>query len=211
MGIGQERYQKDLARRERDAALRIVAALQNQVYNSETTKTEAVNKAVLDTTAALSKDFNTYLDKKNQYFGAQQNSIGGSFDALMNKTKAEMSDLIKQVKTENNQLRTQITDNNANKNESKYVKSEYQKIELEKLYEQNKILWYVFYVLVLILGVVMFYFNTLTILAQTIIFHILLVYPFVIYYFELICYIIYEYLKSFFESTPFSNVYLGSY
>jgi hypothetical protein len=105
----------------------------------------------------------------------------------------------------------QIEENKANSNDFKFVKSEYQNVEIEKLYNQNNFISYIFYALVLILGVVMWYFNTVNFVTQIVIFLILLAYPFLIYYFEVILYTIYLYLKSFFESTPFKNVYLGNY
>jgi len=212
MGLKEERQ----ARRDRDAARREAAELLLKLREAQNTanKVPGLEKNVTDLEGRIRttrEDTNNYLVIKNAFFNAQNQTVLNTFGALINKTEVEIIELTNNVSKQNEQLRRQIEKNKANFNESEYVKSEYQKLEIEKLVYQNKILWYVFYVIVLILGVVMFYFNTLSILAQTIIFHVLLVYPFVIYYFELICYIIYKYLKSFFESTPFSNVYLGSY
>jgi len=212
MGLKEERR----ARRDRDAARDEAAALLVKLRDAQIqgNKVPGLQKNVTDLEGRIRTtrdDTNNYLVIKNAFFNAQNQTVLNTFGALVNKTNAEIIELTNNVSNQNEQLREQIEKNKSNFNESEYVKSEYQKLEIEKLVYQNNILWYVFYVIVLILGVVMFYFNTLSILAETTIFLVFLVYPFVIYYFELICYIIYKYLKSFFESTPFSNVYLSNY
>jgi hypothetical protein len=218
MGLKEERQarrDRDAAREQRDIAiLQMNSAIKNYIDLNNSIpgiKKQERENAMNETTGSINKTINDYLEIKNLFFENQNRSINTVFDALINKTKVEIIDLSNNVSKQNDQLRKQIVENKQNANESLYVKSEYQKLEIEKLVYQNKILWYVFYVLVLVLGVVMFFFNTLSVVAQTIIFHILIVFPFVIYYFELICYIIYTYSKSYFESTPFSNVYLSNY
>lgn len=155
--------------------------------------------------------FQGHFDAKNQYFNNQNEPIQNLLKLLLTKQTTDISGLIQQVDMENKILKNQIKENILNENHSKKVKSEFQKKEIERLTSQNVIIWYAFYVLVLVLAVVMWYFNSVNMVLQIIIFIILIVYPFFIYYFELFLYIIFSYLKSFFESTPYNKVYLGYY
>lgn len=159
----------------------------------------------------LNNGFTSYLSEKNKFLNNQNDTLKITFRNLLNKTNDEIDNLIKNVTNQNRQLELQIKDNDSKENRSKQVKSKFLKIETEKLKRQNQILWYGFYVLLLILTFLMFFFNTFSIFVQTIIFHVLLVYPFLIYYSELLFYIIYSYSKSFFESSKFQHVYLGEY
>jgi hypothetical protein len=118
---------------------------------------------------------------------------------------------MKNVTNQNSQLETQIEENRAVENHSKTIKSNFLKIEFDKLKYQNTILWYAFYVLLLILGIVMFFFTKFSFAFQIIVFNLLLFYPFLIYYTELLLYIVYSYLRAFFDSTKFESVYLGNY
>lgn len=185
--------------------------LQQSKADAATAVAAATATATLAAEKKLSGNFNSHIGIKNTYIDAQNGAVQGIFNALIGKTNAEIDALLKDVSSQNQILINQTEENKANTNDFKFVKSEYQNVEIEKLYHQNEYLWYIFYALILVLGIVMWYFNTLHIVSQVIIFHILLIYPFVMYYFELILYVIYLYLKSFFESTPFKNVYLGNY
>jgi len=206
--------ERDNARRERDDARRKTTETRQNFkkYRDSIPRkiAAATAAAAVATQTRLSNTFSKYLVIKNRYFNKQAGIVQGSFDALLNKTTAEIDDLMKQVQKENGQLKKQIAYNNSTKNESKYVKSDYQNIETEKLKSQNKILLFIFYCLVLILGGLMVLYKTMNIKIQMIIIVILIIYPFIIYYIEAFFYYIFSYLKSFFESTPFSNAYLYS-
>ena len=154
---------------------------------------------------------NDYLDKKNQYINDENQKVQTIFNDLSNKSLAEIDDLKKQVDSQNDAIEKQLSLNSSESNDSNYMKSEYQQIEIDKLKHQNFIMYFVFYILVLILGVVMFYMNTTSIVFQTVVFHVLLVYPFIIYYSEFLIYYVYQYLNAFFSSSRFSNIYVGDY
>lgn len=188
---------------ERDDPVKIQNARNEEIQISDNKINYLIDKS--------NKSYNDYLIPKNQYFNDQNNLIQPTFNVLANKTKDQIDNLINEVTSQNQLLTSQIKENRANENHSKKVKSEFQKKEVEKLTTQNQIIWYIFYVLVLVLGLIMWYFNSVNMVLQIIIFHVLLVYPFLIYYFELFLYIIFAYSKSFFESTPYNKVYLGYY
>ena len=189
---------------------------QSQInYEADIKKNSATN--VLYTTIQNTQNisnintiYNKHNSDKNKFFNNNNKPIENTFGMLIDKTKEQIDNLIIDVSNQNIYIASQIQENKANENHSKKVKSEFQKKKIEKLTNQNKIIWYVFYVLVLILGLVMWYYDTVNMISQIIIFHVLLVYPFLIYYFELLLYIIYSYSRSFFESTPFNKVYLGN-
>ena len=151
------------------------------------------------------------LFKKNIFLEEQNNSLKSTFQKLLGKTNDELDNLMKNVTNQNSQLETQIEENRAVENHSKTIKSNFLKIEFDKLKYQNTILWYAFYVLLLILGIVMFFFTKFSFAFQIIVFNLLLFYPFLIYYTELLLYIVYSYLRAFFDSTKFESVYLGNY
>lgn len=187
----EEKYKRD----ERDKMI--------EVDNNTTIKNTA-------NISSLNSFYNYYTSNKNDYFNKKNTSIKGTFGILINKTKEQIDNLISDVTNQNQYIASQIQENKANENHSKKVKSEFQKKEIEILKKQNEIIWYVFYLLVLILGGVMWYYDTVNMFLQFVIFHVLLVYPFLIYYLELFLYVIYSYSRAFFESTPFNQVYLGN-
>jgi hypothetical protein len=189
------------------------------VINIEKRKAEAklievrnqTKSKIVDTINKLNTGFNDHLQKKNIFLEEQNNSLKSTFQKLLGKTNDELDNLMKHVTNQNSQLEEQIEENKAVENHSKTIKSNFLKIEFDKLKYQNTILWYAFYVLLLILGIVMFFFTDLSFAFQTIVFHVLLIYPFLIYYTELLLYIVYSYSRAFFDSTKFESVYLGNY
>lgn len=189
------------------------------VINTEKKKAEAklvevrnqTKNMVVDTINKLNNGFNDHLNKKNIFLQGENDSLKTTFQKLLGKTNDELDNLMRDVASQNNQLEAQIEENKAVENHSKIIKSNILKKEFDKLKYQNRILWYVFYVLLLVLGFVMYFYTDLSIAFQTIVFHVLLVYPFLIYYTELLLYIVYSYSRAFFESTKFETVYLGEY
>jgi hypothetical protein len=141
----------------------------------------------------LNRGFNTHLNRKNIFLQEQNNSLNSKFQKLLGKTNDELDNLIKNVTEQNKQLEAQIEENKALENHSKTIKSNFLKIEFDKLKYQNTILWYAFYVVLLILGIVMFFFRKFSFAFQIIVFSLLLFYPFLIYYTELLLYIVYSY------------------
>lgn len=189
------------------------------VINIEKRKAEAklvevrnqTKDKIVDTTNKLNSGFSDHLNRKNIFLQGENDSLKSTFKKLLSKTNDELDNLMKDVTNQNIQLEAQIEENKSVENHSKIIKSNFLKIEFDKLKYQNTILWYGFYVLLLVLGVVMYFYTELSIAFQTIVFHILLVYPFLIYYTELLLYIIYSYSRAFFDSTKFESVYLGEY
>ena len=159
----------------------------------------------------LNTGFNDHLQKKNIFLEQQNNTLKSTFQKLLGKTNDELDNLMKNVTNQNTQLETQIEENRAVENHSKTIKSNFLKIEFDKLKYQNQMLWYVFYVLLLILAIVMFFLTKFSFAFQIVVFNVLLFYPFLIYYTELLFYIVYSYSRAFFDSTKFESVYLGEY
>lgn len=154
---------------------------------------------------------NDYLDKKNQYINSENEKVQNIFNDLSNKTIGQIDGLKAQVDSQNDAIQKQISKNKRNSNDSKHVKSQYQQIEIDKLKYQNFILYLIFYLLVLVLGVVMLYSTSFSIVFQVIVLLVMLAYPFIIYYIELFVYYVYKYLSALFSSTKFSNIYIGDY
>jgi cation transport ATPase len=159
----------------------------------------------------IQKSISDYLTTKNTYFSEQNTQVENIFDKLSVKTSANINDLKKQVDAQNQQIEKQIFKNKSDSNETTYIKSEYQNIEINKLKSQNKILLAIYYVFVVILGVIMAVYSSLPIPAKFGIFVVLLVYPFVIYYIEIGIYIFFKYLYSLVSTSKFNNVYIHNY
>jgi len=159
----------------------------------------------------IQKSMNDYLTTKNTYFSQQNTQVENIFDKLTDKTSANINDLKKQVDAQNQQIEKQIFNNKSDSNETTYVKSEYQYIEINKLKGQNKILLSIYYIFVVILGVIMAVYSSLPIPAKFGVFVGLLVYPFVIYYIEIVIYIFLKYMYSLVSTSKFSNVYIHNY
>jgi hypothetical protein len=161
-----------------------------------------------DATATV---YSQYINEKNDYINNENVQVQDIMNKLSDKTILQVRDLKEQVDSQNANFENQIFKNNNESNESKRVKFEYQQIENEKIKHQNYILYIIFYVLVMILGVVLFYMNTTSLIFQSIVLRVLLVYPFIIYYTEFLIYYIYKYVNSFLSTTKFSNIYIGYY
>ena len=158
---------------------------------------------------SITQVFNNFIKKKADYANNQISQVQAIFRNLGNTTNDEIVDLQKDISIENDKIDTQIITNNALLNESGVVKFHYGKKELDILKYQNTILFGIFYILVIVLGVIMFYYNNINLILQTIVFHVLLVYPFIIYYLELSLFIIYKYTYSYLFSIPYEKVYVG--
>jgi cytochrome c-type biogenesis protein CcmH/NrfF len=168
-------------------------------------KTTTFNNTVNE----INKDLNSHIDKKNSFFNSQNATVFKTLTVFMNKTRAQMNDLITDISNQNIQIEKQIQQNKANDNSQKYINYEYLNIEINKLKEKNKILWYTFYVLLIIAGIIIFLNNRFNNRIQVILFILLILYPFYIYYLELLIYNIFVYLKKVIELTPFHNTYLN--
>jgi hypothetical protein len=156
----------------------------------------------------LIQNVNDYIQNiKNPYITKQNEAINSMISGLSNLIINEITELIKQVNIQNEQIQNQISIDSNRKN---FVKSEYQRIEVDKLQQQNFYLYVFFYLLLCFLSGVMWYQDNISMILQLVIFHVLLLWPFIIYYIELFIYIISNYLISFFSSTPFSNIYIGN-
>jgi hypothetical protein len=172
----------------------------------------SVSQSSIDDIASINRMMNDYLVKKNQYINNENAQVQDVVNILSSKTIIELDDLKKQVDLQNTAIEKQIAkDHGSTSHDTKYVKSEYQQIEIDKLKYQNYILYAVFYSLVSILGILILYSNPFGFVFQIFVILILFSYPFWIYYLEFFIYYIYQYAKSFFNSTKFSNIYLGDY
>lgn len=218
MNAAQQRYNTTV-RDETNKDKTNIANAREDVRNVERIKAEEQLKRTMDevknlminTRNQLNTGFSSHLSEKNVFLNGQIDPIKNTFKVIFSKTTNELNDLILDASSQNITLKTQIEYNKANENHSKLVKSNFLKVEIDKLMYQNNILWYVYYVLLSILGFVMYFYSKLNIVFQKIIFFILLIFPYFIYYIELLFYILYSYSYSFFTSSIFQQTYLGEY
>lgn len=154
--------------------------------------------------------FNELLTDKTIYANNQIVQVNRVFDDLTTNTLAQVTNLVEDIRDENILIQNQIDYNNPRINKSKISTWVNQQPYVDSLKYQNHILYIVFYILVLVLGGIMFYMNNTSFLFQAVVFHVLLIYPFLMYYLELILYIIYTYLYAFLYGVPYKSVYIGN-
>lgn len=218
MNAAQQRYNTTV-RDETNKDNTNIANAREDVRNVERIKAEEqlkitmeeVKNLMINTRKQLNTGFSSYLSDKNKFLNNQNDSLKDTFKVIFSKTTNELNDLILHASSQNNVLISQIEYNKAIENHSKLVKSNFLKVEIDKLMYQNNILWYVYYILLLILGFVMYFYSKLNITFQKIIFLIFFIFPYFIYYIELLFYILYSYSYSFFTSSIFQQTYLGEY
>lgn len=160
---------------------------------------------------SIQKTFSDYIAAKNAYFTQQNTEIQNIFEKITNTTTGEVNDLKLQVDSQNGQIEKQIFTNKKDSNETSYVKSEYQDIELNKIKYQNKMMYYIYYTFVLVLGVILFFFGNLPFPAKIGVFLVMMAYPFFIYYIEIFVYIFFKYIYSLISTSKFNNVYIDNY
>ena len=153
--------------------------------------------------------FNSYINQKNSYQNGINANINMTLDKLSTLSINDISNIVQQVNVQNKQIEYQLQKNNTN--HSNHVKSQYQTIEIDKLKEQNKYLYLFFYILVFLLAGIMFFNKSFNINIQIMIIIFFVIFPFFIYYLELLLFIIYKYSVNYLSSTPFSNVYITNY
>jgi hypothetical protein len=161
-----------------------------------------------NTVNIVNKDINSHIDRKNTYFNDQNQTIYNSFTIFAKKTAVEKDNLISIVDKQNKQIETQLQrlkQEEKENNRQKHIKAEYVSIEINKLLEKNKIIFYIYYFL-LFISTIIIYFNDhykdTTIIG---IFILLMIYPYFIYYLELLIYNLFMYLYVLYQSTPLYN------
>ena len=164
---------------------------------------------VENTTNVINNDLNSHINKKNSFLNNQNNAIFSTLILFMNNTRAQMNDLITDINNQNVQIENQIQQNKTNDNGQKYIKFQYLNIENNKLKDHNKILWYIFYALLIIAGITIFLNNRFNNRIQVILFILLIVYPYFIYYLELLIYNIIVFIIYLYQLTPLHNIYLN--
>ena len=164
----------------------------------------AINK----TKNIVNNDNNSHISRKNDYFYKQNQIIYNSFTVFAKKTTIEKEDLISIIHKQNKQIETQlqklIQEEKAN-NRQKHIKAEYLSVEINKMLEKNKIIFYIYYFLLFISSIIIYYnghYKDITIIG---IFVLLIMYPHVIYYLERIIYNLFMYLYLLYQSTPLYN------
>jgi hypothetical protein len=158
----------------------------------------------------ITDQFNGFLIEKSIYANNQITQVNNAFGLLSTNTLADVSNLVQDIRNENISIQNQIDYNIPRINRSNIVTWFNQQPQVDSLKYQNYILYIVFYVLVLILGAIMFYMNNTSFMFQVIVFHVLLIYPFLIYYLELFLYIIYAWVYSYLYGVPYKSVYIGN-
>lgn len=159
----------------------------------------------------IQQSMNEYLKTKNAYFTGQNTQVENIFDKLSSRTSTKINDLKKQVDAQNQQLEKQIFVNKSQSNDTEYVKSQYQHIELTKIKNQNRILFYVYYLFVVVLGIILAIYSALPVPAKIGIIAVLLAYPFFIYYIQIGIYIFFKYIYSLISTSKYNNVYIDNY
>lgn len=165
-----------------------------------------------NTVNIVDKDINSHIVRKNAYFDNQNQTIYNTFTAFAKKTTIEKDDLISMINKQNKQIETQLKklkQEEKENNRQKHIKAEYLSIEINKLLEKNKIIFYIYYFL-LFISMIIIYFNqhykNTTIIG---VFILLIIYPYIIYYLELFVYNLFMYLYSIYQSTPLYNTMLN--
>jgi len=159
---------------------------------------------------SIRDQFNYFLTDKTTYANNQIKQVNKVFGDLTTNTLAEITDLVRDINDENKLIQNQIDYNIPRINKSNISTWVNQQPYLDSLKYQNYILYIIFYVLVLGLGAVMFYLNNTSFMFQAVVFHVLLIYPFLMYYFELLLFIIYSYLYAFLYGVPYKPIYIGN-
>ena len=161
-----------------------------------------------NTVNIINKDINPHINKKNAYFDNQNQIIYNTFTIFAKKTTAQKNDLISMMDKQNKQIEKQlqkIKQEEKENNRQKHIKAEYVSIEIKKILEKNKILFYIYYFL-LFISIIVIYFNAQYKNGIIIgLFILLIIYPFVIYYLELFVYNLFMYLYVLYQSTPLYN------
>jgi len=153
--------------------------------------------------------FNDFLNQKVRYANNQLAQVDNVFNKLGLNLKTNSNDLATQVETENDAINYQIRVNKSKVNHSNVVKWKYQQESVDELKRQNLILFIIFYILVIALGVIMYVYNTSNVGVQIVVFHVLLIWPFIIYYLELLIYTICKYIYAYSFGIPYDKVYFG--
>lgn len=217
--LAPRNYEAEKYRKERDEITRTrenwerdeIIRDKNNILSVEKEEKRIGEIRLRKTESIIHQNYMDYLKKKNTYFDSRNSSVISIINTFLKNSQAEKNDLIEQVTNENVQIQKQLQHNITYGNKSKYVKSDYQQIELDKISTQNKPIYYFFYSLVFILGIIVYYYYQFKNIPLLIIIVVLLFFPFLIYHLEMILYFIYTFLKKVLDTTPFSNVYLGDY
>jgi hypothetical protein len=150
-----------------------------------------------------------FINQKIDYANKQFDQVNKIFNNYVNNISSTSVALNNHITNQNTLIDKQTTYNKSIVNESSKVKWLYQQPVVRSLGSQNIMLYLIFYGLLMLLGTLMYYYSTLNMGVQIVIFHLLLIYPLLIYYFELMLYIVYVYLYSYFYGVPYEKVYIG--
>jgi len=150
-----------------------------------------------------------FINQKIDYANKQFDQVNQIFNNYIKNISSTSTALKNHITNQNNLIDKQTTYNKSVVNESSKVKWLYQQPDIRVLSSQNTMLYLIFYGLLMLLGTLMYYYSTLNMGAQIVIFHVLLIYPLLVYYFELMFYIIYVYLYSYLYGVPYEKVYIG--
>jgi hypothetical protein len=155
--------------------------------------------------------FTKFLNEKINYANDQFGQVSKIVKNLLNLDVSNTNNLVTNINGENTLIDKKLEQNASRINRSSIVKWKYQEEDLNQLQYQNYILFIVFYVLVCALGVIMYFYSDSNMAVQVIVFHVLLVWPFVIYYSELIIYTIFKYIYAYSYGIPYDKVYFGDF
>jgi hypothetical protein len=161
--------------------------------------------------AQVTSIFTNFLNQKVTYANDQITQVNDVFNKIGKTLLSNTQNLNTNIKQENKLIDYQIEENISKINRSSIVKWNYEQDTLSQLKYQNYILFIIFYILVLVLGTVMYFYSNSNMVVQVAVFHILLIWPFLIYYLELFLYIIYSYLYSYTYGVPYKKIYVGDY
>jgi len=194
--------QQVAAARAETAAIEAAAAEAAAIENTKIDETQQ---------AEVTTFFTKFLNEKIKYANDQFDQVSEIVINLLNLDVSNTNNLVTNINGENTLIDKKLEENASRINRSSIVKWKYQEEDLNKLQYQNYILFIVFYVLVCALGVIMYFYSDSNMAVQVIVFHVLLVWPFVIYYSELIIYTIFKYIYAYSYGIPYDKVYFGDF
>jgi len=152
--------------------------------------------------------FNSYLKSISQIINAQSSTVNSILASISNSSLAEITDLTRKIDVQNQQLDKQITKVYSKSSEVKDVDTAYLTEDLKIIKERNATLFYIYYIFIILAGIVICFKPTNLYMNLGILF-VLAMYPFIIGYIErTIIFICNRIYKLFITNGVVSNIYI---
>jgi len=152
--------------------------------------------------------FNSYLKSISQIINAQSSTVNSILASISNSSLAEITDLTRKIDVQNQQLDKQITKVYSKSSEVKDVDTAYLTADLKIIKERNATLFYIYYIFIILAGIVICFKPTNLYMNLGILF-VLAMYPFIVGYIErIIIFICNRIYKLFITNEVVSNIYI---